>query len=92
MNESRPTKEQIAKGYDDIADIVGVGGSFYDDCLSVQKGFSGNVLDVGCGRGLLLQKIAKRAEPGTKLYGIDISPILGFFVLQLITSLLGRLL
>jgi ubiquinone/menaquinone biosynthesis C-methylase UbiE len=73
-NRATVTKEEIAKGYDDIAEIVGVGGAFYDDCLSVQKHFSGKVLDVGCGRGLLLQKIAERAEPGTELYGIDISP------------------
>ncbi|MBP9711144.1 MAG: class I SAM-dependent methyltransferase [Candidatus Pacebacteria bacterium] len=73
-NRSSITKEEIAKGYDDIAEIVGVGGTFYDDCLSVQKQFSGTVLDVGCGRGLLLQKIAERATLGTKLYGIDISP------------------
>lgn len=73
-NRATVTKEEIAKGYDDIAEIVGVGGTFYDDCLSVQKHFSGRVLDVGCGRGLLLQKIAARAESGTELFGIDISP------------------
>lgn len=68
------TKEEVARGYDAITDKVGLEPRFYDDCIAVQKRYEGSVLDVGCGRGFLLEKLQKVAAPGTKLYGLDISP------------------
>jgi ubiquinone/menaquinone biosynthesis C-methylase UbiE len=67
-----PEKERIAKGYDDIADIVGLDMSFYDRCIALHRGYNGRVLDVGCGRGFLLKKVHAVA-PEAELYGIDIS-------------------
>src|SRR3989338_1722589 len=74
MDRHTITKEEIAKGYDAIAEVVGVGGDFYDDCISIHNRYDGSILDVGCGRGLLIQKVKARAEKGTKFYGVDISP------------------
>ncbi len=74
MDRHTITKAEIAKGYDAIAEIVGVGGTFYDDCIKIHNRYDGSILDVGCGRGLLLAKVAKRAEPNTKFFGVDISP------------------
>lgn len=68
------TKEEIARGYDAIADKVGVSLEFYDECLSIQKKYTGKILDVGCGRGLLLKKVRKLASPGSEFFGLDISP------------------
>src|SRR3989338_8922792 len=60
MDRSTITKEEIARGYDAIVDKVGVGGSFYDDCMAIHNRYEGSILDVGCGRGFLLQKLALR--------------------------------
>ena len=67
------TKEEISKGYDQIVDKVGLEMRFYNDCLSIHSGYSGSILDVGCGRGFLLQKLSKLAKPGSKFFGLDIS-------------------
>lgn len=69
-----PTKEEIARGYDAITDKVGLAHSFYERCVGIQKTYSGKVLDIGCGRGFLLARVAKKAELGTEFYGLDISP------------------
>jgi SAM-dependent methyltransferase len=47
-------------------------GRIRDITLDLCAGMSGSVLDVGCGEGLLLNKLLK-ANPGVKGFGIDIS-------------------
>lgn len=70
------TKEDIAKGYDKIADKfneIGLPSKFYDDCLKIHKDYSGRILDIGCGSGTLLKKLSKIVKPGVELFGLDIS-------------------
>ena len=73
-NRHTLTKEDIAKGYDAIVEHVGLEPRFYDDCIRMHSGYFGSILDVGCGRGFLLKKLSEKSEPGTKFFGIDISP------------------
>ncbi len=75
MNETRQlTKEEIAKGYDAIVDKVGLEDRFYDDCIAMHPTYGGAILDIGCGRGLLLEKVRAVAVEGSVFSGIDISP------------------
>ncbi len=74
IDRSKITKEEVARGYDAIVDKVGLEPRFYDDCIKMVAHYEGAILDVGCGRGFLLQKLSKRVESGAKLFGIDISP------------------
>ena len=75
MTRQNITKAEIAEGYDAIAEIVGIGNQdFYEACAKTNPFYYGHVLDIGCGRGLLLQTLRKYTRSGTKLYGIDISP------------------
>lgn len=70
------SKEQIAKGYDKIADQfdeISLPPRFYGDCLKIHKNYSGRILDVGCGSGSLIQKLQELSKPGTEFWGLDIS-------------------
>lgn len=67
-----PEKEKIAAGYDAIIEQIGLDESFYERCLAMHRHYSGSILDIGCGRGLLLKKLHERA-PDLALTGIDIS-------------------
>lgn len=70
------TKSEIAKGYDEIAEVLAMSTKFYRLCASLiaPKIFPGTtVLDIGCGQGLQLAEIRK-LRPYAKLYGMDISP------------------
>jgi len=67
------SKEQIAKGYDEIYEKIGQDDSFYERCLSLKKEYKGSILDAGCGRGLLLKKIRNKYK-NVNLFGLDISP------------------
>jgi len=67
------TKEEIARGYDLITDKIGQSDTFYNRCLSLIKKYEGNILDAGCGRGLLLKKIYFKNNK-VNLFGLDISP------------------
>lgn len=68
------TKEEIAKGYDEIAGKIDLDEDFYKKCAAVQKTYHGKILDIGCGQGFLLKKISEKAEPDSKIFGLDISP------------------
>lgn len=67
-----PEKERIAKGYDEIADDVGLDMEFYDRCIALHHEYHGDILDVGCGRGFLLQKVYAITHDA-KFHGLDIS-------------------
>ena len=73
-NRHTLTKDDIAKGYDAIVDKVGLEPRFYDDCIRMHSGYRGKILDVGCGRGFLLEKLKRVAQVGTQFVGLDISP------------------
>jgi len=75
MNE-KPTisKADIAKGYDAIVDKVLMHDEYYENCIAMHPKHEGAILDIGCGQGLLLQKIGRRAHGKATLCGIDISP------------------
>lgn len=69
------TKEEIAKGYDQITEKIGQNDIFYDRVLSFKRCYEGDILDAGCGRGLLLKKIySNNKNRKINLFGIDISP------------------
>jgi ubiquinone/menaquinone biosynthesis C-methylase UbiE len=68
------TKEEIAAGYDAIVDRIGIDNDFYTRVLDIQGKISGNVLDIGCGRGQLLTLAKTYADKDTKFFGLDISP------------------
>ncbi len=69
-----PTEEQIAEGYDAIAEHVFESDSMYYDSLGLVKSVSGRVLDVGCGQGRFLKLLHERYPGISELAGCDISP------------------
>lgn len=68
------TKEEIAKGYDSILDRMGLDTKFYSRVTSIQKNLYGNVLDLGCGTGNLLEILKNKAGKDVNFFGLDISP------------------
>lgn len=67
------TKEEIAAGYDAITEKIGLDTLFYTRCVNMAGKVRGKVLDIGCGRGLLLRELSERFA-ALDLTGIDISP------------------
>lgn len=71
------TKEEIASGYDRIAHKIGLDDAFYERCLDMHSAYLGKILDIGCGKGSLLLKLAaRRPALDVQLHGVDISPVL----------------
>lgn len=71
MNEE---KERIAQGYDVLAaEDMGMDTEFHERCVALHSGYAGNILDIGCGAGRLLQKIHAVTHAPAKFYGLDIS-------------------
>src|SRR5215211_6834985 len=71
--DTRLTQEQVAAGYDQIADVMYEEDVLYEDVLRLAPDCQGRTLDVGCGQGRLLQHIERRFS-GVELFGCDISP------------------
>ena len=68
------SKKEVAEGYDRIADEIIMSDSFYSSCIKILKReIQGKVLDIGCGQGILLEKLLNRF-PVNHAVGIDISP------------------
>lgn len=67
------TKKEIAKGYDDLLEHMGLDATFYARCVAAAPAISGDVLDIGCGAGHLLRLLRERYA-GARYTGIDISP------------------
>lgn len=65
-------KERIAREYDKIVEHIGLDTDFYDRCIALHEEYVGKILDIGCGRGLLLRKLHTLYSE-TKLCGLDIS-------------------
>lgn len=68
------TEQQIADGYDAIAEHCFESGSMYTDSLGLVKNVHGRVLDVGCGQGRFLKELQRRHPGISELAGCDISP------------------
>ena len=70
------SKQQIAEGYDKIAEKIYVSDTFYNEVMAIEKNWHGAVLDAGCGQAPILQKLQDlKFKYGkiTRLVGIDIS-------------------
>lgn len=67
------TKKEIAEGYDKIAKNVHLDTDFYRRCIAMHKGYSGSIVDIGCGQGLLLKELRKVANQDATFSGTDIS-------------------
>ena len=63
------TKDDIAKGYDKIAEKIYVSDTFYNEVMAIEKNWHGDILDAGCGQGPILQKLAKflKANPKSEI-------------------------
>jgi ubiquinone/menaquinone biosynthesis C-methylase UbiE len=68
------TKEEIARGYDAILGRMGLDLDFYNRALNMPEKITGEVLDIGCGAGHLLQLMQTRAIEPVHFFGVDISP------------------
>lgn len=73
IDRSIVTKEDIAKGYDAIAERVFVSDDFYREVLGIEKDFSGDILEVGVGQGVVLKHIYERGRNIQSLTGLDLS-------------------
>lgn len=60
-------------GYDKVKDRIFMSDRFYRSCIRTSGNVHGNVLDIGCGQGLLIKKILEKSNANF-VVGIDISP------------------
>jgi ubiquinone/menaquinone biosynthesis C-methylase UbiE len=68
------SKDEIAAGYDRIAEKVFVSPWFYDEVLDVVREWRGDVLEIGVGQGVVLKNIGSRGGRNiTSLTGVDVS-------------------
>ena len=65
-------KQEIAAGYDAITEKIGLDTAFYARCINMLSHCQGAVLDIGCGRGLLLKELREKF-PDATYTGLDIS-------------------
>ena len=75
MSQPSPTKQEIAHGYDAIADKLGMPPKFNRLCVKMLRprlAANARVIDVGCGQGQLLLAL-REALPGAEIFGSDIS-------------------
>ncbi len=70
-------KRDIIKGYDERGEppFLGMPAKFHDQCLRLAGEVSGSVLDIGCGHGILLERLLGRFRP-RQAWGCDLSSIL----------------
>lgn len=67
------TNREITNGYDKIADKIYMSEKFYQTCINIAGKIHGDIIDIGCGQGFLLEKITKNYMVNSAV-GIDISP------------------
>ena len=70
-------KKDVIRGYDTLGQppFLGMPAKFHDLCLQVTGQVAGDVLDIGCGHGVLLQRILGKAHP-LRAYGCDLSRVM----------------
>lgn len=67
-------KEAIGLGYSRMAEKVYVSDAFYNECLAIEKNYFGDILDIGCGQGVVLKKLKEKFGDKIKtLTGIELS-------------------
>ena len=67
------TKKEIIDGYSKIANRIFMSEEFYESCIKIAGKIQGNIIDIGCGQGRLLEKVLKKFRVNQAI-GIDISP------------------
>lgn len=67
------TKKEIRDGYDKIYDKIFMSDRFYQFCIKIVDKIQGDVLDIGCGQGFLIEKLLKKTKHNS-VVGVDISP------------------
>lgn len=71
------SKKDVIRGYDRIGQpsFLGMPAKFHDLCLRVTGKVTGRVLDIGCGHGVLLERIFGKFRP-IQACGCDLSSIM----------------
>lgn len=71
------SKREVIKEHDTLGQppFLGMPAKFHDLCLRVAGEVAGGVLDIGCGHGILLERVLARFQP-TRAYGCDLSSVL----------------
>jgi len=65
---------KISRGFDKIVEGMRPVDPSFNEILNIENNYSGDILDIGCGHGILLKKIKERGgNKITSLTGIDIS-------------------
>src|SRR5262245_18017507 len=73
-----PSREEIAKGYDQLPEHLFMPRKFHRRCIRLMQAHlksDVSVVDLGCGHGTLLHELHLR-HPSLKLFAIDLSPVL----------------
>lgn len=74
IDRSIVTKKDIAEGYNVIAEKMRLPEEFYNEVLSIEPDFHGDILEAGVGQGVVLKNIQRRGGKNIKsLTGIDLS-------------------
>jgi ubiquinone/menaquinone biosynthesis C-methylase UbiE len=70
-------KKEAIRGYDKLGQppFLGMPAKFHDLCLRVTGQVAGRVLDIGCGHGILLERVLERFRPA-RTVGCDLSSVL----------------
>lgn len=70
-------KKELIRSYDKIGQppFLGMPAKFHDLCLKVTGDVTGTVLDIGCGHGVLLERILRGGRPAGA-YGSDLSQVM----------------
>jgi ubiquinone/menaquinone biosynthesis C-methylase UbiE len=73
-----PSKEEIAKGYDQLPEHLFMPRKFHRRCIRLMRAHfkpGVAVADLGCGHGTLLHEL-RLLHPSVKLSAVDLSPVL----------------
>ena len=66
---------KISQGFDKITGGMKPVDPSFDEILSIESNYLGDILDIGCGHGIFLKRLKERSgNKITSLTGIDISP------------------
>ena len=71
------SKREVIREHDKLGQppFLGMPAKFHDLCLRVTGQVAGRVLDIGCGHGVLLERVLGRFHP-TQPFGCDLSSVL----------------
>ena len=71
------SKREVIREHDKLGQppFLGMPAKFHDLCPRVTGQVAGRVLDIGCGHGILLERVLGRSHP-TQTFGCDLSSVL----------------